>query len=386
MEIASQTTPHQKRHLPAILLPIVVSVISAAVTIIMVVLLFCSSGMAGLGASNASNSYDIMNRFDAFITNSISSALQDFITIPKEYLLSDNNLIAPEPDQSNFGSTDDPSSMQWIFNKAHILLDGQETLFTPETEILEGSEVQYYFDDSIFCVTWKQPMDNAVYTISEIKIAHASQFRRFLANGEFGSEKQYLTSEMASSVNAVVASAGDFYKYRQLGLLVYNGKTERFIGQLLDTCFIDDKGDLIFSRRGQLKNLEETQRFVEDNNIRFSLCFGPILIEDGKRCEPYSYVLGEIDGRFARAALCQMDELHYLLVTVNIEDKYRTFPTLFEVARRLEEMGCQKAYTLDGGQTATIVMNDQVINEVSHGSQRYISDIIYFATAIPEGE
>ena len=60
------------------------------------------------------------------------------------------------------------------------------------------------------------------------------------------------------------------------------------------------------------------------------------------------------------------------------------FPTLRTLSRALIREGIQKAYALDGGQTATIVMNDEVINHVSYGSQRYISDIIYFATAIPE--
>ena len=43
------------------------------------------------------------------------------------------------------------------------------------------------------------------------------------------------------------------------------------------------------------------------------------------------------------------------------------------------------AYTLDGGQMATIVMNDTLVNQVSYGSQRRISDILYFATAVPDG-
>ena len=43
------------------------------------------------------------------------------------------------------------------------------------------------------------------------------------------------------------------------------------------------------------------------------------------------------------------------------------------------------AYCLDGGQTAAIVMNDQLINRPVYGEQRKISDIIYFATAVPEG-
>ena len=40
---------------------------------------------------------------------------------------------------------------------------------------------------------------------------------------------------------------------------------------------------------------------------------------------------------------------------------------------------------LIGGQTAAIVMGNQLINRPVYGQQRKISDIIYFATAMPEG-
>ena len=99
---------------------------------------------------------------------------------------------------------------------------------------------------------------------------------------------------------------------------------------------------------------------------------------------PYDYPLGEISGTYARSAICQMGPLHYVLVTANNEDIYMNFPTVYSFADTLVSVGIEKAYTLDGGQTATIVMNDQVINSVSYGAQRYISDIVYFATAIPE--
>ena len=46
----------------------------------------------------------------------------------------------------------------------------------------------------------------------------------------------------------------------------------------------------------------------------------------------------------------------------------------------------REAYTLDGGQTAVITMNDRRINAVQFGYERMISDIIYFATAVPDGE
>ena len=47
--------------------------------------------------------------------------------------------------------------------------------------------------------------------------------------------------------------------------------------------------------------------------------------------------------------------------------------------------GTQRTTTIVGGQTATIVMNNELVNRPVYGQQRKISDIIYFATAVPEG-
>ena len=62
---------------------------------------------------------------------------------------------------------------------------------------------------------------------------------------------------------------------------------------------------------------------------------------------------------------------------------YTEVLNLPQLQKQIMKLGVRHAYTLDGGQTATIVMNDEVINHVSYGAERYISDIIYFATAIP---
>ena len=61
-------------------------------------------------------------------------------------------------------------------------------------------------------------------------------------------------------------------------------------------------------------------------------------------------------------------------------------PTLRTFADVVHSFGCEKAYALDGGQTAIIVMNDQMVSIPSYGNQRMVSDIIYFATAVPNGQ
>ena len=81
-----------------------------------------------------------------------------------------------------------------------------------------------------------------------------------------------------------------------------------------------------------------------------------------------------------------MGELHYVVVAANYQHPYNAVHTMGEFAWNLLRLGITKAYALDGGQTAAVVMNNQLINNVSYGAQREISDIIYFATAIPEDE
>lgn len=364
----------------------VLGLFCVVLTAIVLIAVLLGGNFAGNGAHYAHYDTNLMDKFDIYVTNMTSVALEGIFQVDKVYQLSDANPIAPEPNQDNFGVTEDPASLQWFINIIHPRLNEQQLLFSMDTEILYSSQVHYYLDDTIFALTWKQPINNIVYTFSEVMIEDPSQFRRFLADGQFGSEKQYLTSQMATSVNAVVASAGDFYKYRPSGLVVYEGRIERFTNIYLDSCFINDQGDLILKRARELRKESELEELIKEENIRFSLSFGPILIEDGKACVPGYYPLGQIGGNYARSALCQLGPLHYLLVTANNEGSYGSFPSLYSFADTLAGLGIEKAYTLDGGQTATIVMNDQVINRVSYGAERYISDIIYFATAIPDSK
>ncbi len=328
----------------------------------------------------------IMDRFDMRMTNEISNALDGVLSIEKVYWLNDGDLVAPEPEPGNFGKAKSADQMEAFLTRAAGLLDGQETLFTPQTQICRGSEITYYLDETIMVISWQERHNNCIYTISEVKIAHPSQFRRFVADGVYGSERQYYTTQMARTVNAVTASAGDFYKFRLMGVSVYEGKVKR-MDSYLDTCYITDQGDMLFSYQGQLRTMEEAQQFVDENHVRFSLAFGPVLVDNYRqvRFSPY-YLVGEVEDNYSRAALAKMDELHYLLIAANMGAGDGEVPSMYEFSDRIMEFGVEKAYALDGGQTATIVTNGELMNRPDYGGQRQISDIIYFATAIPDGE
>ena len=189
---------------------------------------------------------------------------------------------------------------------------------------------------------------------------------------------------MAASVNAVTALSADFYKFRTIGTVVYRRRLCRFDGASLDTCFVNGSGDLLLVPRGTLTSEDEASEYIARNDVLFSLCFGPIMVEDGLVRVPDSYPIGEINDQYSRCCICQVGALHYLLVTANGEPPYAGRPTLRQFAEAVCSLGVRSAYALDGGQTATMYAGGQLINSVDFGYQRMVSDIIYFATAYPE--
>ena len=342
-----------------------------------------------LGNSGASDpvspvSAPIRSAFVADATGRLQDILGSIIPIDRVYTLNDHDLVAPEPNPACFGQATDPAELSWLLEDAAGLLDGQTTLFTTQTPIKPGSVIEYYFDDTILVICWKQVVDGGIYAFSEVKIAHPSQFRRFMTEGKYGSGVSRTTQEMANSVNAVVASSGDYYGHRYIGIIVNEGYAYRGNGHLLDTCYIDPNGDFLFTYAGEITGRESAQAFVDEHDIRFSLSFGPVMVRGGENVVPVGYNSGYINRRFARSVICQWDSLHYLLVAANMEPGYGYVPTVKEMAQNLADMGIPTAYGLDGGQTSTLVMGGEVFNTVSYGAQRNISDIVYFATALPE--
>ena len=104
----------------------------------------------------------IMDRFDMYMTNQISSALDGVLALEKVYWLSDDDKVAPEPNQACYGTVNSPAELGWLLEKASDLLDGQETLFTTDTVIAAGTQINYYLDDTILVIVWKQAIDDCM--------------------------------------------------------------------------------------------------------------------------------------------------------------------------------------------------------------------------------
>lgn len=295
------------------------------------------------------------------------------------------NETAPQPNPSLFGETTDPAVIQSLIDRSAALLEGQALSWNPDIERMEGTTMRYYCDESILVITWKEAINGAAVTFAEVKIADGSQLRRALAGGRYNSGIRQKATVMGEEENAVIAFSGDFYDIRSLGITVFQRQLYRNEPQRVDTAFFTAEGDMIFSHRGELAGAGEAQAFIEQNNVLFSVAFGPILVENGElRTETERYPVGEINAQYSRAVIAQKDHLHYLLMTTGEEGRCWKRMTVNEAGKLIFEKGVQKAYTLDGGQTATIAMQGSTVNRVDWDKERTMSDIIFFVSAIPE--
>lgn len=375
----SRSVNKSRSHLPVWILLSIFSILA----ILLFGLLFLRMTHQTLMTSQVSD-VAISTAFHNYVENAVMEAEAAARSVDKVYWLNKDAKEGPVPNQDNYGAADDPVSLQWLLDDAEKVLDGQDTLFSTDRKIFTGSQITYYLDETIFAITWKELWNNSVYTISEIKIADPSQFRRHVADHVFDSPNLYPTTEMSRAVNAVVGSSADHYRGRNLGIIVYDGEVKRVNRpDRIDTCYIDDNGDLLLSHRGELTDIESAQAFVDEHHISFSLAFGPIVIEDGVRCDPDNYLIGEINDEYARAALCQLDDLHYLIVTASYEPGFWDSPTVRSFTDVLVTFDCKSAYILDGGNTAAIAMDGALMNRTPYGHERNLGDIIYFCTAIP---
>lgn len=329
------------------------------------------------------------------------------------YVIPEDWLVAPVPDENGFGKTATANAQEIMSvieqsRQSGLLGEDERMIFDPTVEFNTGSyyeDIQYYIDDTLLVICWKEIIDGNTCTLCEVKMQDGSQFRRKLADDMFGSQTQEYTTTMHAATNAVVSMNADYYLFRDMGIVAYDRQLYRFNeGEYLwrngvqlqkynciDTLMVDSKGDFSYFHMYETASPDEMQQYIDDNDIVFSLAFGPILVENGELNSSPDFIeqwypIGEVNSGYSRAGIGQVGELHYLYMSLNHSDEKQARWTMSEFGRHFYEKGVINAYGLDGGQTSEIVFQGgTAYNHVDHvngTNSRMVSDMIYFASAL----
>ena len=319
-----------------------------------------------------------------------AAATADLPLLQLSYSVPEDALWGSVPEESGYLLTQDPAEVAALLERpeAKALIGDQELLWNPDLPFVPGTLIRCYLDETILCILWQEPEKGCMATFAEIIVADGSQLRRKISSDQPWSLWFERTSEFAQDTNAVLALSGDFYYHgRDCGVSVYQRQIVRFRPENADTCFITAGGDMLFLYRGAGLNQAEMEQYIEENDVVFSLAFGPVLIDDGVDVTPEYYPWGEIKDYYARCALGMLGPRHYLTMNINCDTtrpELDHLPSLRDAADAMVKRGCWKAYTLDGGQTASTAFQYKLVNPVMYGVEKPISDIIYFASALPQ--
>lgn len=224
--------------------------------------------------------------------------------------------------------------------------------------------------------------DAITYFVADITTSDASMIHSAFAKDTFGTNIIADPSVIATGKNAVLAINGDYYGFRETGIVVRNGVAYRDQGV---------RQGLGLYRDGAMRLYDETATNADQliaDGVWNTLSFGPGLIDAGSVIDGIDSI--EIDTNFGnhsiqgnqpRTAIGMVAAGHYLWVVVDGRSSgYSRGMTLPELAQVFLDRGAQVAYNLDGGGSSTMVFNGALVNNpLGKGQERGTSDILYVA-------
>lgn len=254
---------------------------------------------------------------------------------------------------------------------------------TPDTTLPTITDSSYSSDSmsiEISTVVSGEGETTLTYFVADVVLDDATSLRSGFAENKFGENIVADTSEIAEYYGAVFAINGDYYGFRSSGIVIRNGVVFRDVGARTGLAMYVD---------GTMAVYDETITTAEDllaSGVWNTLSFGPALLVDGEVVAGIEDVEVDtnfgnhsIQGNHPRTGIGVIAANDFLFVVVDGRSPgYSRGVTMTEFARIFEDLGATVAYNLDGGGSATMWFNGEVVNDpLGKGKERGTSDILY---------
>ena len=222
--------------------------------------------------------------------------------------------------------------------------------------------------------------DQITYFVADVELTDATALRSAFAQDKFGQNIIAVPSAIASSVNAVFAINGDYYGFRDTGMVIRNGTIYRDSGA---------REGLAIYRDGTMKLYDETATKAQDlvdAGVWQTLSFGPGIVKDG--AIPAGIDSVEVDtnvgnhsiqGNQPRTGIGMVKANHFLFIVADGRSSgYSRGVSMTEFGQIFVSHGATVAYNLDGGGSSTMVFDDALVNNpLGRNKERGTSDILY---------
>ncbi len=224
--------------------------------------------------------------------------------------------------------------------------------------------------------------DTVTWFVADITVTDATIVRSAFAEDEFGTNIIANPSAIAEQAGAVLAINGDYYGFRDTGIVIRNGVAYRDAGA---------RQGLAFGTDGSMRLYDETTTNAAAllaEGVWNTLSFGPGIVDGGAVVDGIDDI--EIDTNFGnhsiqgqqpRTGVGIVADNHFLFVVVDGRSTgYSRGVTMTEFAQLFVEEGATVAYNLDGGGSTAMVFDGALVNNpLGKGQERGTSDILYVA-------
>jgi exopolysaccharide biosynthesis protein len=235
---------------------------------------------------------------------------------------------------------------------------------------------------TISTVTTGSGDDTVTYYVADVVLDDATTLKSAFAEDTYGENITENTSAIAEDHNAIFAINGDYYGFRDTGIVIRNGVVYRDEGA---------RQGLAFYKDGTVKVYDETTTTADQliaDGVWNTLSFGPSLLNNGEIASGIEDV--EVDTNFGnhsiqgeqpRTAVGVIDENHLVFVVVDGRSPgYSAGVTMTGLAQIMKDLGATTAYNIDGGGSSTMYFNGSLVNNpLGENKERGTSDILYIA-------
>ena len=210
---------------------------------------------------------------------------------------------------------------------------------------------------------------DAVFYVADIYLRDISYLVTAFARDRFGQGVREWAYETNARIGGIICINGDYYGGRSGGVVIRNGELYRSDSYLSrDVCVLFWDGTMETYGAGKF----DAQAAI-DSGAYQAWNFGPRLLdENGKAKTSFHSDVGPAN---PRTVIGYYEPGHYCFVVVDGRSKNSHGLTLTELAALMEQLGCTRAYNLDGGNTSSMCVGTQVVNNPSGGG-RLTSDIV----------
>ncbi len=236
--------------------------------------------------------------------------------------------------------------------------------FTPKTVITENS---YSSPDISIQITKHDTGEELTYFVADIHVADIENFQACFAL-EHSSDSP---ENVAEENGAILAMNGDYCTNQSEGFLVRNGLLYMTEQTKSDICVLYYDGVVETYGPGEYKvsDLMEKEPYQVWK-------FGPELLDKNGNPKTEFNTSDAIMHRHPRSGFGYYEPGHYCFVVVDgRQPGYSNGINMENFSKLFADLGCVRAFNMDGGASSSMVFDNKTVNSPSGGG-RYISDML----------